>query len=138
MIPAGLVFLGYAVVASRMGYGGSGQAPVPTAAAVLGGGLTLLTSLVGLTYWVYLVGWRVGTGGQSPGKRLLGLHVRTATGLRPAGGRAGLLRLLVMLGVAAATCGFGGLLDDLWLLWDPRRQCLHDKVVSTVVVTPTA
>lgn len=29
----------------------------------------------------------------------------------------------------------GGLLDVLWLLWDrPLYQCLHDKVVSTVVV----
>ena len=25
-------------------------------------------------------------------------------------------------------------LDKLWLLWDPRRQTLHDKVADTVVV----
>ena len=32
-----------------------------------------------------------------------------------------------------------GLLDTLWLLWDRRRQCLHDKAAHTVVVkTSTA
>lgn len=30
--------------------------------------------------------------------------------------------------------GLVGLLDGLWLLWDRRRQCLHDKVARTVVV----
>jgi uncharacterized RDD family membrane protein YckC len=136
MIPAGVVFGVYAVVASSMGYGGSGEPPIPTAGAVLGGGLTLLTSLAGFAYWIYLVGWRAGIRGQSPGKRLLGVHVRTTSGLQVPGGGAGLLRLAVMVGIAAVTCGFGGLLDDLWLLWDPQRQCLHDKVVSTVVVQP--
>jgi len=27
-----------------------------------------------------------------------------------------------------------GLLDPLWCLWDDNRQCLHDKVVDTIVV----
>jgi len=27
-----------------------------------------------------------------------------------------------------------GLLDPLWCLWDANRQCLHDKVVDTIVV----
>jgi uncharacterized RDD family membrane protein YckC len=34
-----------------------------------------------------------------------------------------------------------GLLDPLWCLWDENRQCLHDKVVDTIVVndlTPRA
>ena len=25
-------------------------------------------------------------------------------------------------------------LDPAWLLWDPKRQALHDKVADTVVV----
>jgi uncharacterized RDD family membrane protein YckC len=42
-------------------------------------------------------------------------------------------------GRAAAYFGFNlvsvvGLLDVIWCLWDGERQCLHDKVVSTVVV----
>jgi uncharacterized RDD family membrane protein YckC len=40
---------------------------------------------------------------------------------------------------AAAYFGFNlvsvlGILDVLWCLWDGERQCLHDKVASTVVV----
>ncbi len=27
-----------------------------------------------------------------------------------------------------------GLLDPLWCLWDPARQCLHDKIAGTIVV----
>ena len=30
--------------------------------------------------------------------------------------------------------GVYSLVDALWLLWDPRRQCLHDKLPGTVVV----
>jgi uncharacterized RDD family membrane protein YckC len=25
-------------------------------------------------------------------------------------------------------------LDYLWMLWDPQRQCLHDKAARTIVV----
>jgi hypothetical protein len=27
-----------------------------------------------------------------------------------------------------------GLLDPLWCLWDANQQCLHDKVVDSVVI----
>jgi uncharacterized RDD family membrane protein YckC len=42
-------------------------------------------------------------------------------------------------GRAAAYFGFNlvsvlGLLDVIWCLWDEERQCLHDKVASTLVV----
>jgi uncharacterized RDD family membrane protein YckC len=30
--------------------------------------------------------------------------------------------------------GLFALLNELWLLWDPRRQCLHDKAAGTIVV----
>ena len=26
------------------------------------------------------------------------------------------------------------LVDNLWLVWDPRRQALHDKAARTLVV----
>jgi uncharacterized RDD family membrane protein YckC len=25
-------------------------------------------------------------------------------------------------------------LGNLWLTWDPRRQCLHDKAARTIVI----
>jgi uncharacterized RDD family membrane protein YckC len=30
--------------------------------------------------------------------------------------------------------GWIGLLDPLWCLWDDKRQCLHDKVVDSIVI----
>ena len=37
--------------------------------------------------------------------------------------------------ITLVTCGIGALVDVMWILWDPRRQALHDKVARTVVMT---
>jgi uncharacterized RDD family membrane protein YckC len=42
-------------------------------------------------------------------------------------------RWLVYLGIGVV--GFGWL-DVLWVIWDDRKQSLHDKAVATVVVRP--
>ena len=42
-----------------------------------------------------------------------------------------LLSLVPLLGLFAPVVRF---LDPAWLLWDPKRQALHDKVADTVVV----
>ena len=43
-----------------------------------------------------------------------------------------LLSLVPLLSACSPPwCGF---LDPAWLLWDPKRQALHDKVADTVVV----
>jgi uncharacterized RDD family membrane protein YckC len=34
--------------------------------------------------------------------------------------------------------GLFALINESWLLWDPRRQCLHDKAAGTVVVKKNA
>ena len=42
---------------------------------------------------------------------------------------------LLSLVPLASFLGSGlSILDPAWLLWDPKRQCLHDKVADTVVV----
>jgi uncharacterized RDD family membrane protein YckC len=38
----------------------------------------------------------------------------------------------------AGLLGWIGLLDPLWCLWDDKRQCLHDKVVDSIVINDTA
>jgi uncharacterized RDD family membrane protein YckC len=43
-------------------------------------------------------------------------------------------RLLFAYVVSLVTCGVGGLVDVAWILWDRRRQALHDKVAHTVVI----
>jgi uncharacterized RDD family membrane protein YckC len=40
--------------------------------------------------------------------------------------------------VAGAVGNGIGLLDPLWCLWDANQQCLHDKVVDSVVINDVA
>lgn len=86
---------------------------------------------VTLAYHLIFLRWWSST----PGKRLLNLRVRRweaegsltwPTVLKRAGMQYGVFALLSIVYVH--------LLDGLWPLWDERRQALHDKVASTVVV----
>jgi uncharacterized RDD family membrane protein YckC len=100
--------------------------------------MTLVSLAVSVVYeTVFLVRW-----GATPGKMALGTSVRRVGTPGPLSvgaalrrlaihvgtGLVGLLPIISLLGSAAS------LLDALWLLWDPRRQCLHDKLADTVVV----
>jgi uncharacterized RDD family membrane protein YckC len=93
--------------------------------------ILLLLVWIALAYVGY---WAYGEGrpsGQTVGKRALGIRVRAAEG-----GAAGFRKALgrnvakLLLGVIPVL----GFVDLLWPLWDPRKQCLHDKVASTVVL----
>ena len=85
-------------------------------------------------YEVAMLAWR----GATVGKLALGLRVvpqrdrnRPAVPTPIAALRTGLPALVGLIPF------FGPLapaLDALWCLWDPRRQTLHDKVASTVVI----
>ncbi len=50
------------------------------------------------------------------------------------GASAGRAAVLVLPPVVLVVGSIFTLFDELWLLWDPRRQCLHDKAAKTVVV----
>ncbi|SEG45921.1 Uncharacterized membrane protein YckC, RDD family [Thermomonospora echinospora] len=80
-----------------------------------------------LYYWLLTYKW-----GQTLGKKLLGIQVvRAADGGAVTQGQAvGRSAFFTVLG---GLCGCIGFIDVLWLLWDPRRQALHDKVAQTVV-----
>jgi uncharacterized RDD family membrane protein YckC len=74
--------------------------------------------------------------GQTVGKRALGTQVVTADGrgkisAGAAGGRAAVYALVPGVPIVG---GLFSLLNDVWLTWDPRRQCLHDKAAHTVVI----
>lgn len=94
--------------------------------------LTLLQLVVAAIYVIPLTKLR----GATLGKMATGIRVRPmdAEGL-PTWGQA-VLRFVGFQVFAAVPQigGFYGLLDVLWCLWDPRRQCLHDKIAKTAVV----
>jgi uncharacterized RDD family membrane protein YckC len=74
--------------------------------------------------------------GATLGKLAAGVRVRLWTQeSRPTWGQAALRWACTDLGPLLPFVGsFYTLLDALWLLWDDKRQCLHDKLPKTSVV----
>jgi uncharacterized RDD family membrane protein YckC len=77
-----------------------------------------------------------GLWGQTIGKRVMGTKVVTADTRAPISGQAACGRAAVyaLVPIVPSVGGLFALINEAWLLWDPRRQCLHDKAASTVVV----
>lgn len=93
---------------------------------------SLIALIVGGVYHVGLIALR----GATLGKSLLGVKVqRTADQGRPTWTDA-LLRWATtdIPALIPTVGGLYSLLDALWCLWDPKRQCIHDKLPKTVVV----
>ena len=106
-----------------------------TVTAVL---LPLLSLTVRFVYNVGFLAWKQAT----PGKLSLGMVVR-----RRAEPRLTILDVLMrqildiattLFSLASGPAAIIGVLDPAWLLWDPKRQTLHDKVAGTVVVVKGA
>jgi uncharacterized RDD family membrane protein YckC len=86
-----------------------------------------LSTLVSALYFIVMIG----ATGRTLGGMLLGVRVLAVTGDAAGYGRA------AIRWVASAILGaipLVNLLNFLWMLWDDRRQTLHDKVAGTVVV----
>jgi uncharacterized RDD family membrane protein YckC len=87
------------------------------------------TIVVAITYYWLLTGYW----GTTIGKRALGTWVVTAGDRTRVSLPASFLRALIfVLGGEVVPLFF--LVDNLWLIWDPRRQALHDQAARTLVV----
>jgi uncharacterized RDD family membrane protein YckC len=78
--------------------------------------------------------------GATLGKLLTGVRVRAWEREGRPGWKRSALRWLSsdLVGQVPYLGGVYSLVDSLWLLRDPRRQCLHDKLPGTVVVDARA
>lgn len=85
----------------------------------------LVSQIVTYAYFVYFTG----SSGQTLGKRVLNIKVVKADGSAMEYGSA-VLREIVGKFVSGIILGIG----FLFPLWDARKQALHDKVASTLVV----
>ena len=103
--------------------------------------IAVISVLVSLVYQTVFLTTR----GATPGKMVVGTVVRRVGGPGKLTVVDALKRQLIdiattigslvpLLGLFAPVVRF---LDPAWLLWDPKRQCLHDKVADTVVVLAT-
>lgn len=91
--------------------------------------------------FVYVVGFLKGFSA-TPGKMVLGMQVRRRDRPGPLSWGTVLMRWMFQVGYGVVTLvPFLGylasvywLLDNLWPLWDGKRQALHDKAAATNVV----
>jgi uncharacterized RDD family membrane protein YckC len=122
----GLILIPVTVVLYAVGLEGPAR-------AILGG-------LATLAYNGLLDG---GPEGQTVGKRVMGIRTVSADTGELLGIERGFQRAVLplvfgvvgLLGAGTFLLGaMGSLLDDLFPLWDPQRQTLHDKVAGSVVV----
>jgi uncharacterized RDD family membrane protein YckC len=73
--------------------------------------------------------------GQSIGMMPFGFKVRdVATGQFPTMGKAALRGFIWTLEVNFTFCIIGAI-GWLWMLWDPQKQAIHDKVAGTIVTS---
>jgi uncharacterized RDD family membrane protein YckC len=95
-------------------------------------GLAGVVSVVtDVAYFAYF--WS--SGGASIGMMPFGLKVRDmATGQYPTMGKAALRGFIWTIEYALTFCLVGGL-GWLWMVWDPQKQAIHDKIARTIVTT---
>ncbi|OKH97339.1 hypothetical protein A6A06_32750 [Streptomyces sp. CB02923] len=107
------------------------QAVLPRGAGVgIASALIGIVLVIGVFFYEPFMNWKYGA---TFGKRICGLRVaRLRDGANLSFGQAlGRWAVVIPMGFVP----FLGLLNVLWCCWDePFRQCLHDKVASTVVV----
>lgn len=89
-----------------------------------------LIAAIAIAYQVYFNG---NERGQTLGKMALGIQVRDEATGGPIGYGKAFLRWLVTWALGFL-CGIGQIIDLLFPLWDDKRQTLHDKAVSSLVI----
>jgi hypothetical protein len=90
---------------------------------------SLASYLLAFAYWMWNLAYRQGKTGSSIGKSLLKFKVVSDKTWQPIGfGQSVARQFAHIIDYCACYVGY------LWPLWDPQRQTLADKVMSTVCV----
>lgn len=123
-----------------IGYGGTpNQAYIQSQVLYYLWPMTLIMLIITVVYNVVFLTWR----GATPGKLATKIRVRTWDAPGNPTYAVALRRQLIFIGVTllsfvpvvSTLASISSIVDVLWPLWDNRRQALHDKIASTVVVT---
>ncbi len=92
-----------------------------------------LAGLVNLVIDLAYFGYFLSTRGQTIGMMVFNFKVRdVATGQYPSVGKSILRGFIWNVEVGLTVCIIGAL-GWLWMLWDPNRQAIHDKIAGTIV-----
>lgn len=102
-------------------------------------GLGLLLVIIGGFAWLVIGLWnkvfREGKTGQSVGKSQMNIALVDAETGNPLGAGRCFLREFLAGVINSVTFGIFAIIDYLWPLWDPKRQRLMDKIITSQVVT---
>ena len=128
-----LIFLLAGGLSHLLGQAAGGGGPWPAAAPGAGvpqttAGFTLLYFLAVVVITVLYFTYFVAVAGRTPGKMILGLHIRPVAG----GGITFGVAFLRLIGYLVSGVMF--YLGFLWIAVDPRKQGWHDKIAGTVVI----
>ncbi len=91
--------------------------------------------LVSSATYIVLDGVLTARFGRTPGKAIMHIRPVHLGDRRPLTFWRSLARAAVVQ--FAGALSWIGILDYLWCLWDADSQCVHDKVVATVVLSDT-
>jgi len=81
---------------------------------------------IDLTYHTYFIGKK----GQTPGKMAMDIQVVSTETKNPPGYLMAFIREYPAKILSTILLFFG----YLWVLWDPNKQALHDKIARTIVI----
>ena len=93
---------------------------------MIGMAVQLVTLLINYTYFVYFIG----KSGQTLGKKAMKIKVVNSETNQPPGYVSAFLREIIGKLISTIILGIG----YLWMLWDPKKQTLHDKISHTIVI----
>ena len=96
-------------------------------ASTLGQASFIITWVLTLAYIIWNFGYRQGTTGSSIGKSILKFRVISEKTGQPIGFGRSIIRQLAHI-IDGAICYIG----FLFPLWDPKRQTIADKIMSTI------
>ena len=98
-----------------------------TGASTLGQAALIVTGIIAFAYWVWNFGYRQGTTGSSIGKGIMKFKIVSEKTGQPIGFGLSVVRQLAHI-IDGAICYIG----YLFPLWDPKRQTIADKIMTTV------
>ena len=97
-------------------------------ANALGDDSNVLGLIISIGYWIVVI-LMVATRGQSPGKIAVGIKIVKADG-----GSVGIGTALIREVIGKFISTLIIFIGYIWILFDSKRQCLHDKIATTYVV----
>jgi hypothetical protein len=92
-----------------------------------------IAPILALAYIVWNLGYKQGITGSSIGKSILKFKIVSEKTWQPVGFGMSVGRELIYV-VAYFVCGIAWLVAVLFPLWDPKRQTLVDKIITTAAV----